>query len=203
MKKNLLILSVFMAALTSCGGGKKKVLVMSTGAAKIDKDAASVTVPATGNSYEEQIMEFGSKTVNLKVQTPSGNVELPLSENGLYILNTMKDTVVGGYVKFSPAKAVQDTIKQEQLKHQIDSIQLLIEGKNISEANRNFYILPNHAVKITNNINAYVIGPFHQISTLQQEGNKEPEVYRFNTLDEMRETLERLKKLTVAAAESN
>jgi archaellum component FlaF (FlaF/FlaG flagellin family) len=115
----------------------------------------------------------------------------------------MKDTVVGGYVKFSPAKTTQDTLKQEQLKQQIDSIQLLIEGKNISEANRNFYILPNHAVKITNNTNAYVIGPFHQITTLQQEGNKEPEVYRFNTLDEMREMLERLKKLTVASTEAN
>jgi archaellum component FlaF (FlaF/FlaG flagellin family) len=203
MKKNLLILSVFIAALTSCGGGKKKVLVMSTGGAKIDKDAASVTVSGAGNSYEEQIVEFSAKSVNLKVQSPSGNVELPLSENGLYILNTMKDTVVGGYVKFSPAKTTQDTIKQEQVKQQIDSIQLLIEGKNISEANRNFYILPNHAVKITNNTNAYVIGPFHQITTLQQEGNKEPEVYRFNTLGEMREMLERLKKLTVASTEAN
>ena len=85
---------------------------------------------------------------------------------------------------------------QEDLKHDIDSLEQLTEGKNISAANRNFYILPKTTVKISDNLDAFVVGPFHRMTSIEKVDGKLPEVYRFYSIQEVRETIEKLTALT-------
>jgi hypothetical protein len=88
-------------------------------------------------------------------------------------------------------------ITQEMIKKSIDSLVALIEGKNVSAANRNYFILPFTAAKITNNMNAVIIAPFHNITTLEKDGDKDPEVYRFFSIKEIREKIEKQKAMTI------
>jgi hypothetical protein len=57
-------------------------------------------------------------------------------------------------------------------------------------------LLPNTGVKITNNIDAHVVGPYHQMTSIAKEGDKDPEVYRFYSIKEVRELITKLEGLT-------
>ena len=92
----------------------------------------------------------------------------------------------------------QNIITQESLKLKIDSLNLLVQGKNISAANRNYYILPNQAVKISSNHLSEVVGPYHQMRSAEKVDGKEPEIYRFYSIKEIREMIVKLQALTVA-----
>ena len=87
---------------------------------------------------------------------------------------------------------------QEELKHGIDSLIQLTQGKNISAANRNFFVLPKTAVKISDNLDAFVVGPFHRMTSVEKDGDKVPEVYRFYSIQEIREIIDQLTALTKA-----
>ena len=78
----------------------------------------------------------------------------------------------------------------------MDSLQLLSEGKNVSEANRNYYILPNKAVKISNYTKSMIVGPYHRMTSAEKEDGKDPEVYRFYSIKEIREMILKLQVLT-------
>ena len=94
-------------------------------------------------------------------------------------------------------------IPRSLLKQQLDSLQKLIKDSNVSAANRNYFILPNHAVKVTDNTDAFIVGPFHQMTSIKKEGDKEPEVYRFYMVSEIRETIDHLKSVTTAPPSPN
>ena len=79
---------------------------------------------------------------------------------------------------------------------QLDSLQLLSEGKNVSEKNRNFFILPNQAVKITENTKAMIVGPYHHMTSAETVDGKAPEVYQFYSIKEIREMILKLQVLT-------
>ncbi len=80
----------------------------------------------------------------------------------------------------------------------IDSVILLSEGKNASAANRTFYILPNKAAKISDNIEADVVGPYHRMRSVEKKDGKDPEVYHFYSIKEIREKIAEMVALTVA-----
>jgi len=123
---------------------------------------------------------------------------IEIAENGLYILNAKNDTIVGSYQKYGEAKTKFDTIKQDMIKHGIDSLNLLIQNKNVSAANRNYYIAPFSAVKITGNVDATIVSPYHRMTSIEQVGDKVPEVYRFWSVKEIRdEVIPKLAKDTV------
>ena len=94
-------------------------------------------------------------------------------------------------------------MSQEELKHDIDSLQHLVTGQNASAASRAFFIPPNTATKITANTDATIIGPFHQMTSIEQKGNEAPEVYRFYSVKEVRETIDKLQKLTGTDSTAN
>ena len=87
-------------------------------------------------------------------------------------------------------------MSQEQLLHNIDSLNQMIQGINISAANQTFFILPNTAAKITANTEATIVGPYHRMTSIAKEGDKEPQVYRFYSITEVREMVDKLMKLT-------
>jgi hypothetical protein len=89
---------------------------------------------------------------------------------------------------------------QEVLKTKIDSLQQLTTGANVSAANRNFFILPNQVVKVSENLDAFIVGPYHQMRSAEKVDGKDPEVYRFYSIREIRETIAKLEELTKPVA---
>ena len=175
---------------------------MSKGKANIDKSAKTVTISG-GTSHEEQTVDFTDDgNLNLSVSTPEGKNSVEIQGSGYYVLNAKTDTLIGSYQNYSAPQAESRTITQENLKHRIDSLQQLVSG-NASAANKTFYILPGKAVKITDNLDATLVGPFNSLTTLEQTNGKTPEVYKFYTTKDVRETIRHLEELTVAPPSPN
>lgn len=168
---------------------------MSKGAADINTD--NKTIKATdGAGHEEKAFVAGSGNAVYKLSTPAGETTVEFPEAGLYILNVKNDTIIGGYQKYGDP-AVQKVVTQVELKHMIDSVILLSEGKNASAANRTFYILPNKAAKISDNTTADVVGPYHRMRSAEKIDGKDPEIYHFYSIKEIREKIAEMVALTV------
>ncbi|MEN9684262.1 MAG: hypothetical protein RLZZ28_48 [Bacteroidota bacterium] len=184
---------VFVLILASCSD--KKIVVMSKGPAVINTDAKTITAKE-GAGHEEKEITLGGGKMVFKLNTPAGEAVVELLENGLYIVNVKNDTIIGSFVKYGDPKKAQTSVTQEELKKQTDSLQLLLEGKNVSEANRNFFILPNTAKKITDNTKAMIVGPYHRMTSAETVDGKAPDVYRFYSIREIREMIVKLQVLT-------
>lgn len=153
-----------------------------------------------GSGYTEETVDVsGDKSVTWNVTTPTGKTTINIpGEKGFYILNLRTDTIVGSQQIIGRDISSSRTITQEELKKKIDSLTRLTEGANISAANHNYIILPNQPVKISDNTEARVFGPFTKIpGTLEADKNgKAPEIYKFYTNGEMRDLIASFKKMT-------
>lgn len=196
MKKYILGM-VAICFMMACANNEKTVIIMSKGKADIDLNAHSIKAD-NGSGHEEKTLHINSDEINFKLNTPAGEATVQIKENGLYIINVKNDTIIGSYQKYTSAADANKTMTQEKLKQNIDSLNLLVAGKNISAANRNYFILPNQAVKITDNKDAQVVGPFHQMRSAERVDGKDPEIYRFYSIKEIREMIIKLEALTVA-----
>jgi hypothetical protein len=58
-------------------------------------------------------------------------------------------------------------------------------------------------VKVTDNVNATIIPPYHQMVTLEKDGDKMPEAYRFYSIKEIREKIAKQKAMTVGKPETS
>lgn len=192
--KQLLAILVASILLTACGGDKK-IIVMSKGPAEVNTDAKTIRAKDGSSHEEKEVLVSGDKIV-FSLSTPAGEATVQLLTNGLYIINVKSDTIIGSFQQYGDPKKTQTMIMQTQLKHDLDSLRLLVDGKNVSEANRNFYILPNHAVKISDDINAQVVGPYHRMRSAEKIDGKIPEIYRFYSIKEIREMIVKLEGLT-------
>lgn len=191
------ILSCFTAILllVSCSSDQKRVVVFSKGSVDINTDTK--TIKATdGAGHEDKTVDFVGKTVELTLNTPSGDAKVTLTENGYYIVNVKNDTIIGSQVNYSDPQLSNQVITQEALRVKIDSLHNLVNNKNVGKATRNFYILPNSAVHLTDNFDAIVVGPFHQMRSAESKDGKAPEVYRFYSIKEIRETIAKLEGMT-------
>ncbi len=174
---------------------------MSKGKATVDKAAKTITVES-GSSHEEQTVDLTDDgNLTLQVTTSNGKNSVDIPSNGYYVLNAKTDTIIGTYQNYGAPATEGKTITQENLKHSIDSLQQLLGGN--TTAGKSFYILPGKAVKITDNLDATMVGPFNSLTTLEQTGDKAPEVYKFYTSKDVRETMDRLQKMTIAPPSSN
>jgi hypothetical protein len=191
--KQLLACFAAIVLLVSCSD--KKMVVMSKGPAEINTDAKTIKA-GDGSGHEEKEVTLGGDKAVFKLNTPAGEATVEILENGLYIVNVKNDTIIGSYVKYGDPKLAQNMVTQDNLKKQLDSLQLLSEGKNVSDANRNFFILPNKAVKISNNTKSMIVGPYHRMTSAEKIDGKDPEVYRFYSIKEIREMIGKLQVLT-------
>lgn len=193
MKQALLFLTTLIV-LTSCSSKTKRVGILCKGEATVNTETNTITT-TDGSGHQEKTVDFTGEKVTLQLNTPAGQTSLDLTENGYYILNAKSDTVIGSYQRYSDPKDAQQSISQETLKLKIDSLVQLSEGKNVTAANKNFYILPNQSVKISDNLNSIVVGPYHKMTSAETIDGKVPEVYRFYSIKEIRETITKLQKL--------
>jgi outer membrane lipoprotein-sorting protein len=196
--KRILFLLCTILVLSSCGK-ERHLVVMSKGPAEIDIVKKTIKAKdGSGHEQQDVFMTNGDNKVVFKLSTPAGEATVEILDNGLYVVNVKNDTIIGSFQKYGDPRLAQNSITQENLKMQIDSLQLLSEGKNVSAANKNFYILPNQATKITDNINAIIVGPYHRMRSAETVDGKAPDVYRFYSIKEIRETISKLQTLTIA-----
>ena len=183
-------LSVLIVLLTACSGNEKKVMVLIKGDAEVDEKAKIVVVKnGVGNTEKEMNFSTGDP-VTIQLTTPETKSAIAILENGYYVLNAKNDTIIGSYQNYGAPAASAVIITQAKLKQGIDSLKQLLEGKNISAANRNYFILPYTAAKITKNANATIVAPYHQMTSIAStEDGKTPEVYRFWSIKEIRQTI--------------
>jgi hypothetical protein len=196
MKKLRLIAFIGLVAFTACGPKQnKKVMILSKG--DITAEGANVTIKGSSGSADK-VVELGDEKT-LEITTPDGkkSINVP-AEAGFYVVNLRADTIVGAYQSLKNDLGGR-TITQEELKVKIDSLEKLTTGANISTQNRNYLVLPGEIKKITSNGKAIVVPPFNKIpgSFDLDENGKEPEVYKFFTTGEVRETIGNLKKQTI------
>jgi hypothetical protein len=194
MKKYTAPLAILlMVAATSCQ--QKKLLVLTNNNPVVDEDAKTITCKAD-KGHEEKTLDF--KGDALKVSTALGDASISTPDKGYYVINLKAhDTIIGSYQRFTTPEEAHRVMTQDDLKKKIDSLQQLTEGKNVTEANRNFFILPNTGVKISANAKAFVVAPFHPMADIPPtDDNTAPEVYQFYTISEVRDIIANLQKLT-------
>ena len=197
MKTYIITCAASIILFASCNSHTKKIIVYANTDAKIAQDTKTITEKETQGHVEKELQYNTGDKVVLKIQAAAGEKDIEIPEDGYYIVNAKaNDTIVGGYQKYTSAQEANKMMTQDQLKHNIDSLQQMVQGQNISADNRTFFILPNTAAKISSNTDATVVGPYHQMTSIAQTGDKAPEVYRFFSIKEVRETIDKLVKLT-------
>ena len=192
MKQLLAFLSIVII-LASCSAGHKKVYVLSHGEPMIDTDNRKISASGKGHLEKEVIFHDEGK-VDLEISSQAGNKTVTLEETGIYILNIKTDTIVGSWVNYTAPKTEVNKLSIDDMDAYIDSLQQIIDGK-VSAEKKTFFILPNQAIKITNNTEAHIITPFHQMTSMEIKTGETPEVYRFYMMSEARATLNRLKTM--------
>ena len=188
----------FVLLLSSCSNHSKKILVVMKGGGTADADTKTIVLKDGGGTEEKTLLINSADKITLTIQKEDGKSTVDLSEDGYYLLNGKNDTIIGSYQKYGMPSDTYKTVSQVELQKSIDSLQLLVENKNVSAANKNYFILPYQAAKITNNQDAFFVSPYHRMTSIEKMGDKDPEVYRFWSIKEIRETIEKLKAMTVA-----
>jgi len=178
---------VTLLSLAACKGHHKKVIVYAGSDIQVDNTKTNITVGEGGPLHQQDLDFTGGDPVTLNVQTPSGKVSVEAPEDGLYVLNLKGDTIVGSYQR-TGTEAGDPRITQDMLKQKYDSVQKLVRGENVSAANRNFFILPNHIQKISVNAESKVFGPYTTIPSAFDAGQA-PEIYKFYSIKELHEVL--------------
>jgi len=197
MKTSSIIFIAFALLLSACASHTKKILVFGNNNVAINEDTKTITQKDTTGHVDKEILYSTGDKVELNIKSPGGETKIDIPDDGYYIVNLKaKDTIIGGYQKFSTPGEANRVMTQDELKHNIDSLQQMVENKNINAASRTFFILPNTSAKITSNTDAFIVGPYHRMTSIAKEGDKDPEVYRFYSIKEVRETIEKLTALT-------
>ena len=186
-----LMAGLFFAACTS---HQKKILIYASSDVQVDEAQKNITVTDGTTQVEKELSFNSADPVVLQVSTPRGHFTLEAKDDGLYLANLIKDTLVGSLQHTGSAR--QTRVSQEQLKSQLDSLNQLIRGANVSPAAKNFFIVPGKMEKISTFTNARIFGPFVPVPSAFDAGSV-PEVYKFYTVSEERETINKLTEMTI------
>ena len=174
----------------------RKVVVMGRGKITI---ANNKIIMKDGTGYAEEKIELqGNDPSKWEINAPNSTRTLIIpEERGTYILNLKTDTIVGSQQKLGVDISKAGPITQEEIKLKIDSLTKLIHGDNVV-IGHNYFIVPGQLSKISSNAKARIYGPFTLISnTIEAEDdNSMPEIYKFFTNTEMRQLIEKFKKMT-------
>jgi hypothetical protein len=188
------LLTAAIVLFAACKGHEKKVLIYASDKIAVDETQKNITIAnGDGTTHHEQVLDFASgDPVTLNVESPQGKYTVTIPDDGLWIANLKSDTVVGS--RQHVGEGGEGRITQDVLKQKVDSLQKLMQGQNVSEANQNYFIPPTKAVKITTETKAKVFGPFTTVSSSFDAGSV-PAIYKFYSMKEMREIVGKLDKM--------
>ena len=196
MKKILIVFGISSLMLASCSSKhEKKVFVLSNGKFTVDESQQTINLDPSNTHTEQELTYNKAGKVTITVKTPGGSKTFDVPDDGIYVLSLKVDTLTGGIVNYGTAGRPA-SLSTDQYDHMVDSTQQLIEGKNASDANKTFFILPSSIKKISSTTSVRVIGPYKGIPySLEPDDNgKIPEVYKFFTNKQQRESLDDLRK---------
>lgn len=191
--------TTLLFAACSSGGSGKKVVVMSSGKIQVDPADPKVINFTPGTQHNEQELTFsGSDKVTITVKSADGSKTYDLPDQGLYLLNLKNDTLLGNLVNFGQS-GMPTSISTEQLEHIIDSTKQFINGQNVSDEKKTYFLVPGSIKKLSANSNGSVLNPYKAIpySVEVDKDGKAPEIYKFLTVVQKRESLdEMIKRMT-------
>jgi len=196
MKKLLLAICISSLLIASCGSKhEKKVFVLSNGKFTVDGSQQTINLNPSNTHTEQELTYNSADKVTITVKTPDGSKTFDVPDDGSYVLNLKVDTLTGGIVNYGTAGRPV-SMSTEQYDRMIDSTQQLIEGKNASDEKKTFFVIPNAIKKISTSTSVRVVGPYKGIpySLEVDDKGKTPEVYKFFTNKQQRESLDDLKK---------
>lgn len=203
--KKLLWALLPLAVLASCGkNSERKILVVANG--EIAVNGQNIKVSNITDGAVEQLVELkNDKQQSFAIDNggATSTVEIP-AEDGFYILNLMKDTVFGSELIDGRDYNVAEALGLDKQKEMIDSLQLVLQGQNISAANKNYLIVPGALAKVSGDLmHARVFGPFHQMNSniAAPEDGKPPVLYKFYSSDELRTRLRTIEESYNATGE--
>jgi hypothetical protein len=192
MKKTTLLLLSLTFLLVACKSHQKKILIYANSDIQVDESQKNITVQE-GNTQVEKELDFsGSDEVTLNITGPQGHYTLVANEDGYWLANLKADTVLGSMQHIGTT--AQTRITQDQLKKQLDSLNLLIKGANVSAEAKNYFLPPGKIVKITSNTNVKIFGPFTSIPHDYDAGSVS-EVYKFYNLSEEKKIISKMTEM--------
>jgi hypothetical protein len=193
MKKlsGLLLSALFF--LGACSSHQKKVLLYADSKIQVDESKKNISVE-DGTTQVEQELDFNSgDPVVLNITGPKGKYTLEVKEDGLFLANLKNDTVVGSMQHVGESRHTR--ITQQELQLQLDSLNKLIKGENISASAKNYFIPPGQIVKISNLTNAKIFGPYQPVPSAF-DASSVPEIYKFYSLSEEKEFIAKLTEMS-------
>lgn len=192
--KKLLWALLPLAVMASCGkSSERKILVVANGDISVAGQDLKITNPSDG--AVEKLIDLknaAQTTYTVNNAGKTSTVDLP-AEDGFYILNLMKDTVFGSELIDGRDYNTSEDLGLDKQKQMIDSLKLILQGQNISAANKNYMIVPGQLAKITNDlVHARVFGPFHAMDSNVDAptDGKPPVLYKFYSSDELQTRLQ-------------
>jgi hypothetical protein len=190
--KSLLLLS-FVVFLSACTSHQKKILIYANSNIQVDESQKNITV-TDGNTQVERELNFtGSDPVVLNISGPQGHFTLEAREDGFWLANLKKDTIVGSLQR--TGNTAHNRITQEELNHRLDSLNQLVKGMNVSAQAKNYFIAPSKIEKISDNTNVKIFGPFTSIPNDFDAGSVS-EIYKFYNLSEVNTIIQKLTEMS-------
>jgi len=189
---SLLLLSAFLI-LSGCSAHEKKILIYANSKIEVDESQKNITVQDGTTQVEKELNFSSSGPVVLNITGPRGKYSLEAPEDGYWLANLGMDTVVGSMQHTGNTK--QTRITQEQLKLQLDSLNKLVAGTNISAAAKNYFIPPGKIAKITTLTQAKIFGPFTPVPSAFDAGSV-PEIYKFYDISEVHTIIDKLTEMS-------
>jgi hypothetical protein len=189
MKKSSWLLLSVALALSSCKSHEKKILIYANSNIQVDESQKNITVEEGNSQVEKELSFSGSDPVILNISGPGGKYTLEAKEDGYWIANLKSDTVLGSLQH--TGISAHTRITQNELKHQLDSLNLFVKGINVSAQAKNYFILPSKIEKISDNTSVKVFGPFTSIPNDFDAGSAS-EIYKFYNISEVNEIIRKL-----------
>jgi hypothetical protein len=193
MKKSFRLLFSVIILLSACSSHQKKILIYANSDIQVDESQKNITVTDGNTQVEKELLFNTGDPVVLTINGPGGKYTLEARENGFYLANLKKDTVIGSLQHMGTSK--QTRITQEQLKIQLDSLHKLVADSNVSAASNNYFIIPEKMERISSFTNVKVFSPFAQIPN-DFDASGFSEVYKFFNISEVNKIISKLTEMS-------
>jgi hypothetical protein len=191
-KKSWLLLSIVLA-FGACKSHQKKILIYANSDIQVDESQKNISV-TDGNTQVEKELDFTSADpVVLNITGPQGHFTLEAKEDGFWLANLKKDTIVGSLQH--TGSTANTRITQEELNHRLDSLNQLVKGTNITAQAKNYFIAPAKIEKISDNTNVKIFGPFTSIPHDFDAGTVS-EIYKFYNISEVNTIIQKLTEMS-------
>jgi hypothetical protein len=193
MKKSTWYVLSALLMLGACKSHEKKIIIYANSKIQTDESQKNITVTDGSTQVEKELSFSGSDPVVLNITTAKGSFTLEAKEDGLFLANLKTDTIIGSLQHTGTER--QTRVTQQQLSSQLDSLNKLVKGANVSAAAKNYFIVPGKMEKISTFTNAKIFGPFQPVPSAFDAGSV-PEIYKFYKLSEVNEIIAKLTEMS-------